>query len=126
MNSNYKTTIVLFPLLILCLAGLVSSCTSGTIRRATNLAKDAGLDGAGENCNNGKCEDDLLQCNLVSDTVTNGIEKQCQVKAWLVGLMTSIVVFIPLLLMSCCLFLCFKYHCFSRLLWWYAERKTTV
>lgn len=122
-----KVKVCVLPIFILCFAGFGSTCTRDAVRKATDIAKDRGLDGAGEICSrnlavNGECKEDLLECNVVDSTLFN-YEKQCQIKSWLVGLLLTIIVLIPICIFGCCLFGCFKYHCFSRLIWWIEDRK---
>ena len=128
MKNMYqkKGVILIIPILVLCLTGHVSCCTTDAVRKATNIAKDAGMPGAGDNFNVGECVDDLLECKNVSEDVVTGLVKECQVKGWLVGLSVALIVIFPLCILACCVYLCFKRHCFSRIIWWISNRKSQV
>ena len=128
-NEKRKPFVII---LIFCFIGLVSSCSPGILERATHMAKNAGVDKAGEQCSelkfddNGLCGSSVLECNKVKVETNDPLgnwNKTCQVKSWIVSLSLSLIILIPIAILASICYFCLKHHCFSRISWWLKDRK---
>ena len=110
---------------------LSSCCSPDILDVSTRIAKANGVSGAGDRCiknntqTNKTCDSDTLECNKVKD-YSAPLPKDvhvCQIKSWIVVVSFFFFIIFPIIMIACLLVICYKYHCFSRILWWLTGSK---
>ena len=131
MYCNNLTNISFVFIVTLNVIRFNSCCSPDILDFSTGIAKSNGVSGAGDPCienntqTNKTCESDTLQCNKVKD-YSGPLPKDvqvCQIKSWIVGVSFFFVIIFPIIMLACLLVICYKYHCFSRILWWLTGSK---
>ena len=122
---RYKITCYLLALTVLCLMQTTLGCSPELRKQATTIAKDSGLSEAGETCENEEKCKELLQCNQIKVPGTYGrTQPVCQIKDWLIGILFTLVILIPVLLLAVIFYFCQKHHCCSRILYRVTKRES--
>ena len=123
-----SSTFCLFILLIFCIARTTLCCSPLLAKQGTAIAKDSGLSGAGERCNNNGTCGELLQCNQVPEKNSYPLRHKpvCQVQSWLIGISLTLMILIPILLIAIIFYCCQKHHCFSRLVYSLTKRDSQI
>ena len=128
-NLTYISFIVIVTLYVIRFS---ACCSPEILNVSTGIAKANGVSGAGDPCiqnntqTNKTCEGDTLECNQVRDYTAYLVPKYvhvCQIKSWIVGVSFFFVIIFPIVMIACLLVICYKYHCFSRILWWLTGSK---